>query len=224
MMKNRFIWADSLKGYLIMLVILGHAIQTVMSNEFGSNHIWNLIYSFHMPAFMSVSGWFSFKDKAMSSDNAILTIKRRTLQLLIPYLLWSIALYLIRGDFSFNALYNIVLIPDSYFWFLWVLFWICLLFIFAQLIASKFALDELVIVGFVGILLMSIMIGFEFRHYGFQFISYYFLFYTLGYCIHRFSFMHTKNFYYLSLMTILWGGLLGSGLCIVYLHGYVLLR
>lgn len=58
-LQNRIIWVDSLKGWLILLVILGHAIQSTFGVECYNNHIWNLIYSFHMPAFMAVSGWLT---------------------------------------------------------------------------------------------------------------------------------------------------------------------
>ena len=60
MAKQRLIWADSLKGWLILLVILGHAIQQTLGADCDSNHLWNLIYSFHMPAFMAVSGWLAY--------------------------------------------------------------------------------------------------------------------------------------------------------------------
>ena len=62
-MKQRLIWADSLKGWLMILVILDHAIQTVMLEDCNNDHIWNIIYSFHMPAFMAVSGWFAYRQK-----------------------------------------------------------------------------------------------------------------------------------------------------------------
>lgn len=52
-MKQRLIWADSLKGWLMILVILGHAIQTIMLEDCNNDHVWNIIYSFHMPAFMA---------------------------------------------------------------------------------------------------------------------------------------------------------------------------
>lgn len=56
MNKLRIIWADSLKGMLIILVVLGHAIQCVLLEDCEKNHLWNLIYSFYMPAFMAISG------------------------------------------------------------------------------------------------------------------------------------------------------------------------
>lgn len=54
MPKERLIWLDSLKGSLILIVILGHAIQYCLSKgACENNYWWNLIYSFHMPAFMA---------------------------------------------------------------------------------------------------------------------------------------------------------------------------
>lgn len=61
MAKQRLIWADSLKGWLMLLVILGHAIQSTFGVDCDSNHVWNLIYSFHMPAFMAISGWLAYR-------------------------------------------------------------------------------------------------------------------------------------------------------------------
>lgn len=61
MNKQRIIWADSLKGMLIILVVLGHAIQCVLLEDCEKNHLWNLIYYFYMPAFMAISGYFAYK-------------------------------------------------------------------------------------------------------------------------------------------------------------------
>lgn len=60
-LNSRFHWADSLKGWLMIFVVLGHAIQVVMPEACYQNHIWNFIYSFHMPAFMTVSGYFAYR-------------------------------------------------------------------------------------------------------------------------------------------------------------------
>lgn len=62
-MKQRLIWPDLLKGWLMILVILGHAIQTALRDACFDNHVWNLIYSFHMPCFMAISGWFMYRHK-----------------------------------------------------------------------------------------------------------------------------------------------------------------
>lgn len=62
---NRKIWADSLKGLLMLLVVIGHAIQSLIRDDCYDNHLWNIIYSFHMPAFMALSGWLLFKGENM---------------------------------------------------------------------------------------------------------------------------------------------------------------
>ena len=60
-MTKRLVWADSLKGMLIALVVLGHAIQEALRDGCFDNHFWNYIYSFHMPAFMALSGYLNYR-------------------------------------------------------------------------------------------------------------------------------------------------------------------
>lgn len=72
LLNPRLLWADSLKGWLMLLVILGHAIQTVMPETCFQNHIWNLIYSFHMPAFMAVSGYFAYRANRYGGQISVL--------------------------------------------------------------------------------------------------------------------------------------------------------
>lgn len=59
--SKRLLWTDSLKGWLMILVVFGHAMQSVMPDGCFHNHLWNMIYSFHMPAFMTVSGYFAYR-------------------------------------------------------------------------------------------------------------------------------------------------------------------
>lgn len=61
MSTKRLVWVDSLKGWLITLVVLGHAIQNTLGAACESNHLWNIIYSFHMPAFMAISGFVAYR-------------------------------------------------------------------------------------------------------------------------------------------------------------------
>lgn len=69
--KKRLIWIDSLKGWLMILVVLGHAIQSSLGDTCFQNHLWNLIYSFHMPAFMAISGWFAFSNTSKTINVGI---------------------------------------------------------------------------------------------------------------------------------------------------------
>lgn len=199
------IWADSLKGWLMILVILGHAIQSVMTENFYNNHIWNLIYSFHMPAFMAVSGWFAYKPYKASfkNKNYLSLIKKRYYQLFVPYIVWSIFSFVKSGNYNFDYLSKIVLFPDNFFWFLWVLFWINVIFVSTQILAAKLHLKEIVPIFIVCIILMGAMIVFELRMFGFQFLAYYFLFYTLGYCIHCFK-LRITNIWICILLAVIW--------------------
>ena len=49
---------DTLKGVLIVLVVVGHYIELNIES-FGCNYLHNLIYLFHMPLFVFISGYVS---------------------------------------------------------------------------------------------------------------------------------------------------------------------
>lgn len=202
--RQRLIWADSLKGVLMILVILGHAIQTNLVNICESNHLWNLIYSFHMPAFMAVSGWFAYRNNKMVW---IKSCKKRACQLLVPYIVWSLISFVLHGNYTLENLSNIIVYPDKFFWFLWVLFWINIIFTVVKCIADKMKIDEMIPIGIACILMTGVMMGLEIRVFGFQFLAYYFIYYTLGYCIHRFYFLQISKDIILITMIMLWGGL-----------------
>lgn len=203
-MVNRIVWADSLKGWLMLLVILGHIIQSVLTASFDDNHLWNVIYSFHMPAFMSVSGWLAWRgdnDKAPMSLSAV--VARRFRQLMIPYFLWSTLSFFKTGVYTFSQFSKMILYPDSYFWFLWVLFWISLLFTSAQRIAWKFNINEAYTLTFICLSLFCVMVGINWRMFGFQFISYYFIFYLLGYLVHKYN-IRVESTLSLLIMAVVW--------------------
>ena len=80
-----------------------------------------------------------------------------------------------------------MLYPDRSFWFLWVLFWICVIFNLVQLVASKLEVNEMVLILSTCLLLFGVMVVMEIRVLGFQFLAYYFLFYTLGYFLHKYE-------------------------------------
>ena len=60
-MKNRIIAFDLIKLFAIFLVIEGHCTQHLLSSFEYDEPVYVYIYSFHMPLFMFLSGYFSFK-------------------------------------------------------------------------------------------------------------------------------------------------------------------
>lgn len=61
MVNERIVWIDFLKLFAIFLVVLGHVIlfMGLKQNEvMHENTLYSFIYSFHMPLFMTISGFF----------------------------------------------------------------------------------------------------------------------------------------------------------------------
>lgn len=91
MQKSRDASFDFIKGILAFLVVWGHVIQYLQgSYQFNPIYIW--IYSFHMPLFIFISGYFAL-ETVNNSFNVCL--KSRIKRLLIPALLWTVLIFLI---------------------------------------------------------------------------------------------------------------------------------
>ena len=202
-MNKRLLWADSLKGILIVLVVFGHAIQEVLKQDCFDNHVWNLIYSFHMPAFMAISGFVSFR-AGENKTSELKTISRRFQQLIIPFIIWALIRVAVNPPYSVDALFNIFLYPDGSFWFLWVLFLISVFFVFGNWISEKLKIKQEWVIGTLCLLLVALMVFVDIRVLGFQFIAYYFLFYTLGYYLHKYNNIVADKTPLLVVLAVLW--------------------
>lgn len=191
-MKERLIWLDTLKGWLILTVVLGHAIQYCLTESYDTNYWWNLIYSFHMPAFMAASGFVNYRPKTCNSGYLTL-IKRRSCQLLVPYLIWSCIKWMLMTNHNMSGLTNIILKPDGYFWFLWVLWVILIIFIVGDYISNLLKVKQEIIIGSISLFLVIVMVFLNMRVIGFQFIAYYFIFYAFGYYCNKYRNLLTAN-------------------------------
>ena len=188
MERKRLIWADSLKGWLIALVVLGHAIQATMGDACETNHLWNAIYSFHMSAFMAVSGFLAFRPcEILRASSYKAMLARRFMQLMIPFLLWTVISVLINSSFSLVVFAKCILYPHKGFWFLWVLFFINVIFASGNWFSDKTKLIQEIVILVICVSLAGIMVIFDPRIFGFQFIAYYFIFYSLGFLLHKFN-------------------------------------
>ena len=56
---------DTLKGWLILSVVFGHFFSHDATHSVPSEAIANFIYSFHMPLFVFISGYFSSNQKVI---------------------------------------------------------------------------------------------------------------------------------------------------------------
>lgn len=92
---------DLLKAFAIYCVVLGHTIAwTLAGDAYHESPLFIFIYSFHMPLFVTVSGWFFGKSLALSPSEFL---KTRAQQLLLPVVSFFALFFLI---------YNGILAPS----------------------------------------------------------------------------------------------------------------
>lgn len=84
---------DFIKGVLIFLVVWGHGIQFFLGggNNYLHNPFYIWIYSFHMPLFIFISGYFALHTINKNFKECLYT---RLYRLLIPALIWTIIRFL----------------------------------------------------------------------------------------------------------------------------------
>lgn len=177
MQKQRIIWIDNLKAFLIFIVVLGHCIQQLYP-DYLNNHVYNYIYSFHMALFMFISGYCSKKI-------GIQVIKDRFIQLIIPFLVWSLIKFAYRNDCN---ILQMIIHPTDSLWFLWVLFFISALHITSVLLAQKLHIKEEYLTVAFAITLQVIYLLLHKTHlFSFDLMTYHFIFYTAGYYFMKYS-------------------------------------
>lgn len=137
---------DVLRGFAIVLVVLGHCIQEGSGEGFSENmlyfhdRLYQFIYSFHMPLFMMVSGylgWGSMK-RADTKDKRRRLLKARAVKLLSPIFLWTAIDYargLVIGYIRVDVQSQAIVFAYFYsvlnnLWFLWAAFW-CFIIVYA---------------------------------------------------------------------------------------------
>lgn len=94
--KARIKAFDILKLYAIFLVLWGHSIQYFLSSNFYDEPMYRIIYSFHMPLFMMISGYFSISSMSLLPFEFL---KKKFVQLILPILSWCVVLGIL---FFFN--------------------------------------------------------------------------------------------------------------------------
>lgn len=94
---------DIVKGIAIILVVLGHAVRGALEEHYYSGETlkfidW-MIYSFHMPVFFYLGGYFTHV--SLSRHSGVRFIRDRCTGILWPYILWSL-MYFIVSQFMIN--------------------------------------------------------------------------------------------------------------------------
>lgn len=120
----RIKWIDQYKGFLGLLVVIGHAIEwSQLSNNIQFFELlFFIIYTFHMPAFFVLSGFVGAKKtyKCINGE-ATVAIFKRVLNLAVPTAIFTVihigTLMLFASIASFEAIIETI----RNYWFMYVM-------------------------------------------------------------------------------------------------------
>lgn len=236
--KKRGALFDVLRGFAIILVVFAHCIQDGSGAAFRENalyfgdRLYQLIYSFHMPLFMMVSGYLNWESmkKAQSKKERRTLLARRASALLTPIFLWTAVDYArilitnyINGAPQPEALIFVYFyLALTNLWFLWAVWWSFLV----VYVMHYFLKDNVIIYAFGFFVLFIIPDGLGLGSYKYMLPYFISAFYLHGY-------LQNKG-YKLQKMPRLWTlaatGIAFAGLFVfyneesfIYLTGYKLI-
>ncbi|MGW0082942.1 acyltransferase family protein [Streptomyces sp. NPDC003393] len=116
--KQRDPFFDNAKYLAIVLVAVGHTWATVKSDSRTLEAAYNVVYTFHMPAFIIISGFFS-RNFDLRPDR----LKRLITGVVVPYVIFETAYSLFRIFVGHSDDHQISLLTPWYLtWFLCALF------------------------------------------------------------------------------------------------------
>ena len=184
-MSNRIEWIDALKGFAILVVVIGHCVaDSLHSNTFPiyqdyMQMFYDFIYSFHMPFFFTISGFvFYLGKKNINTKNKLLNFS-------LIYVIWSTLMWIskyvmakdVNNPVTLVDLFSIVYKPIMIYWYLYVL-------IFMYLVVSLLKIER--VSGKVLLFSAIIAIGVKFLHLEIaivnQLLYHMYFFLAGGYC------------------------------------------
>lgn len=192
-MRNRY--ADTIKGIIILLVILGHSIQYgngqyyLHNGLFFYNPVFKFIYSFHMPIFMLISGYYM--GISINRHTTFELIYNKICHLLVPVAAFGLLtegsitklLYTINGGmniYDFGVEYIYLIYMNYHLWFLWSVFFNSIIVIFV----SKW-FDNPLIYLFIGFFMLFIP-----NHKLLGVYSFMYPYFIIGYYAYRTNFLN----------------------------------
>lgn len=191
---KRNIIVDVLRGIAVVAVLLGHAIQRGFIVNYENKIIFKIIYSFHMPLFMLLSG-YALHRYTKKWDSSFL--KKRFLRLIIPTIVWSYIIYFMRS-FNFVGIKEFVVFqdtvldytkalalhPDFIIWFLYIVF-LCDVIFFIQNKIMKNKNEKLSILITIAVAILLFII--PNNNFGIPRLKIYFPIFSLGYYVSKYS-------------------------------------
>ena len=172
MEKTRKIWVDNVKVIAIVLVVLGHLMQSfvkadIINDSTAYNYFNQTIYLFHVPLFFICSGFlYQHLTKKQNFKSYLKNILKKLVALGIPYFVFSGVTYLLKFIFSSSVntenegsfFHTLFVEPAAPYWFLYALFF---LFVVSPIIKNK--MDGIIrLVLSIGLYVLSVTVDFSF--------------------------------------------------------------
>lgn len=193
MANKRILFIDELKGFAIILVVMGHALER---NGYGDQFLYNLIYSFHMPLFFCISGFVSMYSCKLNADSTLLdywkNIYKTFLTILLPCIIWSLVvnpLFFSSSLVEFRTLetaFETTFINNGGYWFLPCLFILRLLFCLWKYVSNRLKQDNVCFDLFAILILLGGVISLSANDY-MRSVSSYFLPFFFGVLICKYE-------------------------------------
>lgn len=200
-MIQRIAYLDSLRGFAILLVIIGHLIQCNYESSI-QNRIFNIIYSFHMLLFFFLSGCTCSlqeekKGSIQSWKGLIIFYGNKCSSLLLPSIAWTLLVPLFFSNmWKWNS-------SISSFWFLNVLFAVSCLWTTIRFVDDKFGKRNVIL--WISLTALALFFAFDIKRVPIM----YFILFVFGYFFQQRSWLRQfPNFIYGTALLLF---LLGAG-------------
>lgn len=123
-LKRRDHTLDAMKAVAIFLVVWGHSIQLLVQIPYKQNPLCLFLYSFHMPWFMALTGYFASSLLRYKPKDAFV---KRFRELLLPAIVFT-TIYVVFGVYDDGSIKRFIVHQIYDFWFLKSAFVCALLF------------------------------------------------------------------------------------------------
>jgi len=159
---------NNAKYILIYLVVLGHLIAPIIQDDTILRTLYLFIYSFHMPAFVMISGMLSSKDPSRNTHRILIK------KLLIPFAVFTV-IYELNHLFLFKTPsdYVLNLIPH------WVLWYLLSLYIWRVTLAKFIKFKAIIYLSILASLALGLLTEFG-NTYGLSRTIYFWPFFLIG--------------------------------------------
>ncbi|NDW18333.1 DUF418 domain-containing protein [Dysgonomonas sp. 216] len=179
---QRNIYIDYIKAVVIILVVLGHSIQCFdygVTSLLWSDWLFKLIYTFHMPLLLAISGYYSYF--SIKKQSLYIYTKKRVQYIFVPMVVWCV-LYSIIVQVCFAQTFDVIsfvkVLAENIqygYWFIWAILFSAIY----SAVLHKLRLDNVI-----GFLVSSILLMFiDIHNFQFPIVISFFPFFAIGYLL-----------------------------------------